>query len=184
MIGVCMRVNALEIGSESHLDHGELGQLGLDAVGGIRVLDRLTGARGPNDRVFERSASVFGRLELIEMFVAAAAEDVAEAHARRVNVQEDRGCVARVAEGMHDVRRRAGERLRSGGDSLDIGAEAEIDLSFQDVERIGVLPVNVRIRAFLAGLVAKPRHDQLLELAEDSQCSLGTVGGRLAFTGG
>jgi len=85
---------------------------------------------------------------------------------------------------MHHVRRRACECLRSGGDSCDVRAEAEIDLSLEDVERVRVLPVDVRIRAFFAGLVAKPRHDQLLELAEDAQCPLGTVGGRLALAGG
>ncbi len=148
------------------------------------MLDRLTRAGGLDDRVFERSTSVRGWVELVEMLVAAAAEDVAEAHARRVDVEEDRGRVARVLEGMNDIRRRARECLRSGGDPRDVRAEAEVDLSFEDVERVRVFPVDVRVGAVLAGLVAKPRHDQLLELAEDSQRPLGTVGGRLALAGG
>jgi len=147
------------------------------------MLDRLARAGGLNDRVFEWSASVIGRVELIEMLVPAAAKDVAEAHARRVDVEEDRGRFARVLEGMHHVRRRSGECLRSGGDSRDVWAEPEVDLSLEDVERVRVLPVDVWIRALLAGLVAKPRHDQLLELAEDPQRPLGTVGGRLALAG-
>ena len=85
---------------------------------------------------------------------------------------------------MNDIPRRARECLRSGGDPRDVRAEAEVDLSFQDVERVRVLPVDVRVRAVLAGLVAKPRHDQLFELAEDPQCPFGTVGGRLALAGG
>ena len=62
-------------------------------------------------------------------------------------------------------------------------AESELDLSFEDVERIRVLPVDMRVRAFFAGLIAKPRHDQLLEVAEDPQRPLGAIGGRLALAG-
>src|SRR5256885_9420792 len=94
---------ALPIWAEGHLDHRELGQLCLDAVEGGLVLDHFPGARGFDDRVFKRSASVLGRVELVEMLVAAAAKDVAEAHARRVDVEEDRGGVARVPKGMHNV---------------------------------------------------------------------------------
>jgi len=84
---------------------------------------------------------------------------------------------------MNDIRRRARECLRSGDDPCDVRAEAEVDLSLEDVERVRVLPVDVRVWALLTGLVAKPRHDQLLELAEDPQRPFGTVGGRLALAG-
>src|SRR3954464_10454211 len=93
-----MRVDALELGTKGHLDHRELRQLALDAVEGGLVLDHLARARRLDDRVFKRSTSVLGRVELVEMLVAAAAEDVAEAHARRVDVEEDRGSVRRVPE--------------------------------------------------------------------------------------
>src|SRR5204863_4891371 len=133
VIGVRMRVDALEIGAEGHLDHRELGQLGLDAVESVLVLDRFACARGLNDRLFERSASALRRIELIEMLVVTAAEDVAEAHARRVDVEEDRGRVARVLEGMHDVRRRARECLRPACDPRDLGTEPEVDLALEDI---------------------------------------------------
>src|SRR2546430_17105563 len=108
-----MGIDGLEIGAKGHLDDRELGQLGLDAVGGVLVLDRLTRAGGPDDRVLERSASVRGWVELVEMLVAAAAEDVAQAHAGRVDVEEDRGRLARVLERMNDVLRRARQWLLS-----------------------------------------------------------------------
>jgi len=85
---------------------------------------------------------------------------------------------------MHDVRRSGCKGLRSAVDPRDLWAEPEVDLSIQDVERVRVLPVDMRVGAFFAGLVAKPRHDQLLELAEDPQRPLGTIGGRLALARG
>ena len=82
---------------------------------------------------------------------------------------------------MHDVRRSGCKGLRPALDLGDLGAETEVDLPLEDVESVRVLPVNVRVRALLARLVAEPRHDQLLELAEDPQRPLGTIGGRLAL---
>src|SRR5947207_1003368 len=125
-----------------------------------------------------------GRNELVQMRGAAAAEDGPEGHSLRVDVEEDRRRVARVLEGMHHVRRRARECLRPACDPLDLGTQPEVDLALEDIEGVGVLPVDVRIRAFLAGLVAKPGHDQLLEFAEDPQRPLGAVGGRFALAWG
>jgi len=147
------------------------------------MLDRVARAGGLNDRVFERSASVIGRVELIEMLVATTAENVAEAHARRVDVEEDRRRAARVPEGVHDIWRSGYKGLWPALDSGDLGAESEVDLAFEGIERVRVLPVDVRIRPFLARLVAEPRDDQLFELAEDPQRPLGAIGGRLAVAG-
>ena len=183
VIGVCMQVDAFELGAEGHLDHRELGQLGLNAMKGVLVLDRLACAGRPHDRVFERSTSVLGRVELVEVLMAATAEDVAEAHARGVGVEEDRGCVARVPESVNDVRGRTCEGLRSARDPGEIRAKPEVDLSLEDVERVRVLPVDVWVRTLLAGLVAKERDNQLLELAEDRDRPLGAVGRRFALTG-
>src|SRR5262249_58809725 len=101
----------------------------------VLVLDRLARASRVEDRVLERPASVRGRLELVEVLVAAAAEDVAEAHARRVDVEEERRRVARVPERVDDVRRSACKRLRPARDPRDFRAEPEGDLTLADVER-------------------------------------------------
>ena len=183
VILVRVRIDTFEVRAEGHLDDRELGQLGLDAVEGGLVFERLACARELNDGFFEGPASVFGRVELIEMLVATTAENVAEAHARRVDVEEDRRRAARVPEGVHDIWRSGYKGLWPALDSGDLGAESEVDLAFEGIERVRVLPVDVRIRPFLARLIAEPRDDQLFELAEDPQRPLGAIGGRLAVAG-
>jgi len=84
---------------------------------------------------------------------------------------------------VNDVRGRTCEGLRSARDPGEIRAKPEVDLSLEDVERVRVLPVDVWVRTLLAGLVAKERDNQLLELAEDRDRPLGAVGRRFAFAG-
>ena len=91
------------------------------------ALDPLALARAAVDRVGEGSAAVGRRVELVEALgvlvaaVAAGAEHVAEPHARRVDVQEDRGCVARVAKGVDDVGRSPGEGAGSRAHRVKVG---------------------------------------------------------------
>ena len=152
-----MRVDALEFGREGHLEERQLRQLGLDQMRSGLALDAFSLAGSQEDRVPERPPAVLGRIELIEVLVAAPSQD---------------------------VRRRRGERAGTAGQPRHVRPEPEVDLALEDVERVGVLPVDVGLRAFLAGLVAEPRHDQLFEVAEDPQRPLGPVGGRLALAGG
>lgn len=178
-----MRVDALEFGLEGHFEDRQLGQFGLDQVGGRFAPDALAFTCAPEDRIPEASPPVGGRVELVEVLAAATSQDIGETHARRMDVQEDGGRAARVPEGVHDVRRRQGERSWSADQSRDVRPEPEVDLALENVEPVGVLPVNMGLGAFLARFVAEPRHDQLFEVAEDSQRPFGPVGSRLAFAG-
>ena len=55
----------------------------------------------------------------------------------------------------------------------------------EQLETLGsqALLVDVGVRPMLAGLVAKPGHDQLVELAQDAQRPLGAIGDGLALAG-
>jgi hypothetical protein len=44
-----------------------------------------------------------------------------------------------------------------------------------------VLPVDVRLRAFLARLVSEPADDHVVQLGEDAQGPFGPVGGGFAL---
>ena len=181
---VRVRVDAFELGHERHLEDGKLGQLALDQVRGRLVADGLALAGPVEDRIRERPAAVFGWIELVEVLTTLAAQHAAEAHARRVDVEKLGGRVARVPEGVHDVRRSGSERAGAAAHLRHLGAEAELDLAFEHVERVRVLPVHVWVRAFLAGLVAEPRDDDLREVAEDRDLPLGPIGGLLALARG
>ena len=134
------------------------------------------------DSLGEGAAAVGRPVVLVEAGVAAA-HVVAEAGGRDMHVEEGRRRVARVAKGVHDVRRRGSEGSRPRGHCLELRPERQLDLALEHVERVGVVVVDVRVGAVLAGLVAEPAHDQLLELAQDADRPLGAVGHDLAFAG-
>jgi len=183
VVWVRVRVDALELGTERHLDRGELRQVAEDPVRARLVLERLGLIAPGEDGVREGPATVRRWLVLVEAGVLAAAKLVAEAAGRRVHVEEDRGCRARIAEGVDGVRRGGREGARACDENRALGAEHELDLTLEDVERVGVVVVNVRLGPLLAGLVPKPRHDHRLEVGEDPQRPLGPVRGRLALAG-
>ena len=153
------------------------------------ALDALTFAGAAEDGVGEGSAAVFRRLELVESpsvllaAVAAGAEHVAEAHARGVDVEEDRGGAARVTERVDDVRRSGGKLSGPARQPLDFRPEAKFELTLEHVERVRVPPVHVRVRTLLAGLVAEPRERQQVDVGEDPDRPPRSVGDRLALAG-
>jgi hypothetical protein len=183
VVAVDVRVDAFEAGTEGHLDRAQLRKVAKDPVRTRLVLERFRVGRGRENRLLERPPSVRRRVVLVETGFALAAHDVPEARRRRVDVEEDRGGIARVPERVHHVRRRGRERPRSRAHRLLLGPERELDLALEHVERVRVVVVDVRLGAFLARLVAEPRDDQGLELDEDAQRPLGPIGGRLAFAG-
>ena len=181
LVGV--RVDSLPAALEHELDHRELRQLAFDQALAVFALERLALARPAKDRLVERPAAVRRRIVLVKALSATTANVVSEAHARRMEVEEDRGVVARVAEGVDDPRRRGCVRPRPAAGPRHVGPEPDLQLPLEHVEGVGVLPVDVRVGAFLAGLVAEPRDDQLLELGEDAQRPLGSVDDGLALAG-
>jgi len=183
VVGVRVRVDALEARAEGHVDRAELGKVAEDPVRTRLALERFRVGRSREDCLFERASAVGRRVVLVETGLAVSAQDVAEALGGRVDVEEHRGCVTRVAEGVDHVRRRGGEGPGGRAHGLLLWAERELDLAVEHVERIRVVVMDVRVRALLARLVAEPRDDQRLELDEDAQCPLGPVSGRLSRTG-
>ena len=168
---------------KSEVEHRELRQRTLDHELAVLALEPLAFAGAVEDRLVERSTAVGRRIVLVEALRAATANVVSETHARRMEVEEDRGVVARVAEGVDDARRGSCVGPRSAAEQRHVGAEPELQLPLEHVEGIGVVPVNVRFRPLFTGLVAKPRHDQLLQLDEDAQCPLGSVRDGLTLAG-
>ena len=100
-----------------------------------------------------------------------------------MEVEEDDLVDARVAEGVQRVRRGGGERSRPRRDDLPLGAEGQLELALEHVEGIGVVVVDVGVRALLARRVPEPSHDRLVELAEDPQRLRRPVGDDLALAG-
>jgi hypothetical protein len=180
VVVVGVGVNALELRQERQLEHGELLEVGLDQERAGVVLDAFALAGAAEHPVV--AAAVGRRLELVEG-VAPAADVVAETHRGRMEVEEDRGRVTSVPKRVDDVGRSGRKRSRQPGDRFQVGPELELDFAFQNVERIRVLPVDVRVGSFLAGLVAEPRDDYLLQLSENPQRPFRAIGDGLALTG-
>jgi len=183
VVDVGVRLNASPTRMEGQVEDRELRQLALDHNDAIFPLEALALARKAGDRLRERAAAVLGRILLVEVIAPVAANVVAEAHARRVHVEEDRGRIARVHEGVDYSGRSGDVGAGTASNRVDVGPEPEFDLALENVEGVRVVPMDVRVRTFLARFVAEPRDDQLLELGQDAQRPLRPVSDRLAFAG-
>ena len=182
VVGVGVGIDALELGLEGHVDHGELRQVAKDSVRAHGAAEGLGAVRLGEDRVGERTPAVEGRFVLVEARVGAT-NVVTEPARGSVEVEKDRVRVAGISEGMDDVWRRGGEGARSRADRLGLWAERDFDLALEDVEGIGVVVMDVGVRPLLAGRVAEPRHDHVVEVGEDPEGLLRPIGDRLALAG-
>ena len=122
------------------------------------------------------SAAVRRRLVLVESRVLPA-QVVPEAARRRVDVEEARGRVTRVAERMDDAAR--DEHERPGRRPERPALERDLELALENEERVGVVVVDVRARAALARPVLEVGQRQLLGVREQRHSAAGTVGDRL-----
>ena len=100
-----------------------------------------------------------------------------------VKVQEARLTWPVVVEAVDDAGRDDDQRAGGRIQGRSLRAESNRELPLEHVERVAVLPVDVRLRAALPGRMARPGDGQPFVVAEDPQLAVRPVGDRLAFTG-
>ena len=189
VIDVRMGVDALPAGGEAELDHGQLRQVGLDTVLTELPCGHFAlGGKG-DDRLGDCAPAACGRIEAVEAFdrstVAARAQRFGEAPARSMQIEERGRSAALVAERVHHAGRNDDQRSCGRAHELaTLRAEPELELAREDIERVHVLPVDVRVRAALARLIPRPGRVEKLMREEDPDRTLGPIGDRLALPGG
>jgi hypothetical protein len=130
----------------------------------------------------DRAAAVLRWVVAVEA-LAVSAQRVCEPAARRVDVEVARVALALVPEVVDDALRDQHERAGRSDHLLRFRAELEEELAIEDVERVGVLIVDVRFRPALAGRIARPGRIDERVLADDPHLPLGLAGNHLAFAG-
>ena len=187
MVVVSVRIDALPAGRHGELQKRQLRSVGEDRDRPVAALESLALAWQAVGCIARWPAAVLRRIPTVPLelpLVARRPQEVGEATVRRVEVEVDGASVALVPERVHDVR--WGDHDGSGRRSNDVlgaGAEPELDLALDDVERVGVLPVNVRVGAALSGLVPRPRHDELRLVDDDADVPRLAIADRLALAG-
>src|SRR3954471_7140520 len=88
-----------------------------------------------------------------------------EADVRRMEV-EHADLDATGAEAVLDVRRNREER--AGADAVPVAVLEELDLALEDVERVGVVGVGVRVDALEPRLEGELDHLEVRQLAQDT----------------
>ena len=91
--------------------------------------------------------------------------------------------VARVAETVHDERRREHERPRADLPLRLLGPEDQRELAVEHVEEVAVLQVHVRARAVAVRAEARPGRVQLVAAGQDLEPALRHVADDLAAAG-
>ena len=89
----------------------------------------------------------------------------------------------RVPERVDDERRRNHKRSCRDGSLLPVGAEADRQLAGEDVEEVGVVPVDVGIGAVFSRPEPRPRRAEHIAVAEDLDPPVLGVADDLAFAG-
>ena len=117
-------------------------------------------------------AAVRRRLVLVASRVLPA-QVVPEAARRRVDVEEARDRVTRVAERMDDAVRDEHERPRRRPERPAL--EGDLELALEDEERVRVVRVDMRARTLLARPVLELGQRHLLGVREQRHATAGTV---------
>src|SRR3954462_15484860 len=88
-----------------------------------------------------------------------------EAGARCVDIEHADGLAAAGPEAVLDVRRYREER--PGADAVPVAVLEELDLALEDVERVGVVGVGVRVDALEVGREEELERLDVRQLGED-----------------
>src|SRR5690348_6888659 len=88
-----------------------------------------------------------------------------EADARRVDVEQPKRA-ATGAEAVLDIRRHRKER--SGACAMPFAVLEELDVSLEDIERVGVVGVRVLVDALEVGPERELEHLEVRQLCEDA----------------
>ena len=117
---------------------------------------------------------------LLRALAAGLAHPIDESGRGRVDVEEARASGAGVPEAVPHPRRSGDEGARPGAKGLV--AERELELAFEDVERVGVLRVDVRVDGAELGRALELDHLELRPLRLDDELSV-LAGYPLALAG-
>src|SRR5437016_5672812 len=136
----------------------------------------LVGEVGADDRVAGRQAAVGGHGGDVPLNLGAVAEsahECGEAAVVRVDCEPARGAVAVGAERVSYAGRRCEEAAGGDCDRFGLAPDLEDQLAVEDVERVGVLVMDVRAGYLLAGRVARVGDRYLLACEEDAALARG-----------
>jgi len=114
----------------------------------------------------------FGDVPFDVYTVANTSQERGEAPIVRVDREPARGAIAGIAEGMGHPRRRGDEAAWWNSDRLALAPDLERQLALEDVERIGVLAVDMRACHPLTGRAPRLSEGDVLAGDEDAELGL------------
>jgi hypothetical protein len=167
LIVVVVRLGALETGLELELDERELIPPGLDGRDALVRLEPFAFSGAEHDGFGRGGETGAGRhVETVEpagLSTVLCSEISRKTAVRRVEVEESSW--RRAPESVDDPGRRADKCVRR--DELLLVVDQNGEPALEDVERIRVLPVEVRTRSRLRGIEMRFGNAELLEVGLD-----------------
>jgi hypothetical protein len=166
VVVVGVRVGSFETRVELELDEGELVPSDLDRRDPVLAHETFAFAGKKEDGFGSRAAAPRWSVDAVEtagLTAIALLQIPCEATVRRVEVQEAR--TGSAPEAMDDLPRSAHARAR--GQHLLLVVDQDSEPALEDVERIRVLPVEVRIRSLASIREERLRDAELVEVRLD-----------------
>ena len=170
VVVVAVRIGPFETGLELELDQSELISADLDRCDSVFTHESFAFAGREEDRLRSGSATTRRSIDAVEaagLAAIALLQIPREATVRRVEVQEP--CTRRAPEPVDDLRRSAGARSRR--QQLLVVVDEHRKPALEDVERIHVLPVEMRIRSGASIGKERLRDADLIEVRLDDDPS-------------
>jgi hypothetical protein len=170
VVVVGVLVGPFEAGLELELGQRELVATDLDRRDSVLAHETFAFAGKKKDGFGSRAATAWRGVDAVEatgLTAIALLQIPCEATARCMEVQEPR--TRSAPEPMHDLRWSADARARR--QQLLLVVDQDRELALEDVERIGVLPVEVRIRSRASVREVRLRDAELVEVRLDDDSS-------------